>query len=161
MDSNANFQKKLKLVLAETSKFFKKLSDIFDGEELEIKDPIPQAATKRSKKGKTEKAEKLEKAESDKASSKRSKKKATSPKDPNAPKKPLTAFMLYTNYRRPDIMKSTPGMKITEISSAIGKEWKSMTDEEQQIWREKAKEDKLMYELKLYNYKKDQKISPK
>lgn len=54
-------------------------------------------------------------------------------------------------------MKKSQGMKITEISSAIGKEWKAMTEEEQNIWREKAKEDKLMYELKLFSYKRDKK----
>ena len=36
------------------------------------------------------------------------KKKVKKIKDPNAPKKPLTAFMLFTNYRRPMILKKNP-----------------------------------------------------
>jgi hypothetical protein len=30
------------------------------------------------------------------------------PKDPNAPKRPLTAFMLFTNWRRPQIVEESP-----------------------------------------------------
>jgi len=29
-------------------------------------------------------------------------------KDPNAPKRPLTAFMLFTNWRRPQINEENP-----------------------------------------------------
>lgn len=77
-------------------------------------------------------------AKSDKASEKGTKgkgkgKKQKAEKDPNAPKKPLTAFMLYTNKRRPEIMAKTPGTKITEISAAIGKEWTNMTGEEKDV----------------------------
>jgi hypothetical protein len=35
-------------------------------------------------------------------------KRAKKPKDPNAPKKPLTAFMLFTNWRRPQVLKENP-----------------------------------------------------
>jgi hypothetical protein len=157
MDSNAHFQKQLKQVFLETSKYFKRLSDIFGEEGFNGELPEAPVQSKRSKKAK-EKAAKSEKSENEKSTGKGSKKKQKVKKDPNAPKKPLTAFMLFTNFRRPDIMKKNVGMKITEISTAIGKEWKALTEEEQNIWREKAKEDKLMYELKLFNYQKDQKF---
>jgi hypothetical protein len=41
--------------------------------------------------------------------------------------------MLFTNKRRPDIMVKTPGLKITEISTVIGKEWKELTNEEKEV----------------------------
>ena len=40
---------------------------------------------------------------------KKERRKSTKTKDPNAPKKPLTAFMLFTNFRRPEIRKANPG----------------------------------------------------
>ena len=62
-------------------------------------------------------------------------------RDPNAPKRPLTAFMLFTNHRRPSLMKNNPSklnleesnlleVKITEISVEIGKEWRALSDAE-------------------------------
>lgn len=95
----------------------------------EISTPAP----KRSK-SKVDKSAKSEKSIPEKATGKGSrggKKKAD--KDPNAPKKPLTAFMLFTNKRRPEIMVKTPGLKITEISTVIGKEWKELTNEEKEV----------------------------
>jgi hypothetical protein len=41
--------------------------------------------------------------------------------------------MLYTNSRRPDVMAKNPGLKITEISTLIGKEWKELTEEEKNV----------------------------
>ena len=60
-------------------------------------------------------------------------KKAKAEKDPFAPKKPLTAFMLYTNNRRQDVMAKNPGLRVTEISAIIGKEWKELTQEEKEV----------------------------
>lgn len=93
------------------------------------KDSIAVPASKRSKK---EKSTKSDKAASEKNGKGKSKK-VKAEKDPNAPKKPLTAFMLYTNIRRPDIMKKNVGLKITEVSSLIGNEWKKLTEEEKNV----------------------------
>jgi len=84
-------------------------------------------------KGKSDKSSKNEKVISEKQAKANRRKKAKAEKDPNAPKKPLTAFMLFTNLRRPDVMKSNPGIKITEISTIIGKEWKELTQEEKDV----------------------------
>ena len=43
---------------------------------------------------------------------KKERRKSTKTKDPNAPKKPLTAFMLFTNFRRPEIRKANPGTSL-------------------------------------------------
>lgn len=83
---------------------------------------------------KAEKGVKGDKEAAEKNGSKGTKtKKPKAEKDPNAPKKPLTAFMLYTNKRRPEVMKQNPGLKITEISTIIGKEWKELTKEEKDV----------------------------
>lgn len=87
---------------------------------------------KKTKASKAEKSNKSEKAASEK-NGKSSKTKKKADKDPNAPKKPLTAFMLYTNHRRPEVMKKQPGLKITEVSSHIGAEWKALTEEEKNV----------------------------
>ncbi len=84
-------------------------------------------------KGKGGKASKAEKNGNDKPAKGKRQKKPKAEKDPNAPKKPLTAFMLYTNKRRPEVMKQNVGMKITEISTIIGKEWKELTMEEKNV----------------------------
>lgn len=98
-----------------------------------MKDDIASPAPKKSK-SRTEKSVKSDKAGSEKNGGKASKgKKQKAEKDPNAPKKPLSAFMLYTNNRRPEIMKKSSGLKITEVSSMIGKEWKELTEEEKNV----------------------------
>lgn len=99
----------------------------------ESKDDLSAPAPKKSR-SKAEKSNKSDKAASEKNGGKTSKgKKAKAEKDPNAPKKPLTAFMLYTNNRRPEIKKKFSDLKITEISTMIGKEWKDLTDEEKNV----------------------------
>jgi len=41
-----------------------------------------------------------------------------------APKRSLTAYMIYSNRVRPDLMKENPEMKITEVSKHIAERWK-------------------------------------
>lgn len=84
-------------------------------------------------KSKSDKSSKGEKVLTEKQVKANRRKKARAEKDPNAPKKPLTAFMLYTNKRRPEVMKNNAGLKITEISTIIGKEWKELTQEEKDV----------------------------
>ena len=161
MEEHSLFQKQMKQIFLETSKFFQRLSDIFDDNLDKLlaekgRQPKEQKATKQKN------STKNSKADNEKNGGKASKqKKQKAEKDPNAPKKPLTAFMLYTNARRPDVTKKSPGVKITEISSLIGNEWNDLTEDEKNIWREKSKDEKLMYELKLYNYQKEQKMDDK
>ena len=39
------------------------------------------------------------------------------------PKKAATAFMIFSNEKRPDLMKKYPDKKITEIASMLGEAW--------------------------------------
>lgn len=36
-------------------------------------------------------------------------------------------------FRRPEITKKQPGVKITEISTIIGNEWKDLTEDEKNV----------------------------
>mmetsp|Transcript_13424 Transcript_13424/g.15074 ORF Transcript_13424/g.15074 Transcript_13424/m.15074 type:complete len:220 (+) Transcript_13424:16-675(+) len=152
MEASTINQKQLKDILKETSRFFKNLCSIMEVEGFEEQESL----VSKKGRGKVEKGSKGDIKDGEKNGGRGGKgKKQKKYKDPNAPKKPLTAFMLYTNKRRPEVMKTHQGLKITEISTIIGKEWKELTKEEKDIWKEKHQEEKLMYELKLFNYKKD------
>ena len=120
-------------VFKETADYFGKVSKLFE----ELKG---QTALNIDEKPKADEAPKKKKKEKKK-------------KDPNAPKKPLTAFMLFTNHRRPQLLKEKPSIKITEVSCEIGREWKEMNEEQQNVWKKKAQDAKLEYELQIYNYK--------
>ena len=130
------------------SKFFHDLACLFDDY---LESPL-EMDKRESKKGKS-KSKKEEVKTEEKPIVKTKPKKKKRDKDPNAPKKPLTAFMLYTNNRRPHIKKDNPSIVITDISKRIGAEWSAMTDEKKKSWQEKAKELKVDYEMKLLKYK--------
>lgn len=44
--------------------------------------------------------------------------------DIQAPKRALTAYMIFSNRVRPELMKQNPEMKITEVSKHIAERWK-------------------------------------
>ena len=91
------------------AKFFNEVAQIFDKGASKLshhflEDSVTQ--DKKEKKKESSKAQKEEKKEAEsegKKTPKATEKKKKKEKDPNAPKKPLTAFMLYTNSRRPVI----------------------------------------------------------
>lgn len=41
-------------------------------------------------------------------------------------KKPLSAYMLYNNYRRPILRSENPDMTLPFLAKAIGEEWKEL-----------------------------------
>eukprot|EP00347_Sterkiella_histriomuscorum_P002698 403367152 len=71
-------------------------------------------------------------------------------KDKNAPKKPLSAFMLYNNFRRPQVKKENPQLTLPETSKVIGEEWNKLSESQKKIWQERARKAKLNYELLQY-----------
>lgn len=56
------------------------------------------------------------------------KKKGKKDKDVNAPKRAPTAFMLWLNETRKDILKEDPTMKVTEVAKRAGELWREMKD---------------------------------
>lgn len=77
-------------------------------------------------------------------------KKKKKEKNDNGIKKPLSAFMLFTNHRRPIVREEYPGkcksrlttfaadLKLVELSKIIGAEWGKLSDTQKQPWTEKA-----------------------
>lgn len=80
-------------------------------------------------------------------------------------KKPLSAFMLYTNNRRPIVREEYPGkcidrltnlsaeLKLVELSKIIGAEWGKLSETQKSIWTEKAQDLQLQYKIDVFNAK--------
>ncbi len=60
------------------------------------------------------------------APKKSKKKKVTSDSDI---KKPLTAYMIFNNFRRPSLRTENPTFTLPDIAKLIGEEWKNLNDE--------------------------------
>merc|ERR1719220_3374051 len=76
------------------------------------------------------------------------------PRDPNAPKKSLSAYMLYAASVRSKIVKENPDMAVTEIMREQSVWWKSLSEDEQQKWKNKAAAGKKKYEAQVARYMK-------
>lgn len=83
-------------------------------------------------------------------------KKTKKEKDPSKPKQPMSAFFLYSQERRADLLGE--GNNLLEASKIIGEEWKKMTEEQKRPYEEIAKENKEKYqqEMELYKQKKEE-----
>ena len=81
--------------------------------------------------------------------------KKKSKKDPNRPKKPMTAFLLFAGSRRGAIREANPGMKVTEISKELGKEWRAMGDKQKKPFSKEAAKLKKAYEKEKAKYDKE------
>lgn len=78
-------------------------------------------------------------------------------KDPDAPKKPITAFIYYNKHNIDVFKKENPDKKVNvaSICKESGKEWKTLKEDEKEIYLRKAIKDKERYEkeISLYNKK--------
>jgi hypothetical protein len=64
----------------------------------------------------------------------------------------MTGYFFYMCAMR-EVLKKEMGCKMTEISKAIGEQWKRATDEEKAIYKEKADVAKAGYQIDLQEYK--------
>jgi mRNA-degrading endonuclease RelE of RelBE toxin-antitoxin system len=73
-------------------------------------------------------------------------------KDPNAPKRALSAFFFFSNEKRPEVQQSHPEWKVGQIAQELGRVWKSLNEEDREIYEKKAQEDKERYaeQMKVY-----------
>merc|ERR1719471_1249700 len=76
------------------------------------------------------------------------------PRDPNSPKKSPSAYMLYAASVRSKIVKENPDMAVTDIMREQSVWWKSLSEGEQQKWKDKAAAGKKKYEAQLARYMK-------
>lgn len=81
------------------------------------------------------------------------KKKKKKKKDPNAPKKGLSAFMFFSQERRPDVKAKNPNIAFGEVAKKIGAEWKQLKDSKKAKFIKLANKDKERYVKEMANYK--------
>lgn len=65
--------------------------------------------------------------------------------------------MVMCSTERDSIRSQNPEMRFTEISRTLGERWKSLSEEQKQVYVDKANADKKRYELEMakYNDSKD------
>lgn len=81
-------------------------------------------------------------------------------------KGPLSAYLIFSNKRRPIIQQERPHLVITEISKLIGEEWGMLTAEQKDIYNALSVEEKANYQIKcekarrLYNQSNGAQAAP-
>lgn len=80
------------------------------------------------------------------------KKKKKKKKDPNAPKRPKNAYLYYCMEHRPKVKVVMPGLKPTEITTQLGKQWKELSVGDRGPFVEKAAADKVRYLAEVGDY---------
>jgi hypothetical protein len=62
-------------------------------------------------------------------------------RDPNAPKRALTAFIFFSNEKRPQLKADFPNLSVIEIAKRLGTLWRETDDKTK--WNDMAAQDKL------------------
>lgn len=68
------------------------------------------------------------------------------------PKRALTAYMIFSNKIRPELMKANPELKITEVSKHIADKWKALADGDKAALQKQAEALKVAYDKKKAEY---------
>lgn len=55
-------------------------------------------------------------------------------KSKNQPKQPDTAYICYWKSKRMELLSENPDMEPTLVSKEVGRHWKSLSEEERQVW---------------------------
>lgn len=64
----------------------------------------------------------------------------------NTPKRPLSAYILFCKDRRAQIKESHPEYKVTDITKALGEQWKSISDKDRKHYDNLASKEKERYQ---------------
>ena len=67
-------------------------------------------------------------------------------------KRPLNCFMLYSFHERAKVKQMHPTAKHQEISKILGKQWKALSDNEQEKYRKASKILKEMHDIEFPSY---------
>ncbi|ORZ24189.1 hypothetical protein BCR42DRAFT_402413 [Absidia repens] len=80
-------------------------------------------------------------------------------KNPLGPKHPMSGFLFFASYARPEAVRQHPKSNVGMISKVIAEQWKKMTDEDKKPWVDKAQADKARYakEMEDFNLAQEQK----
>lgn len=103
--------------------------------------PADHGAVHKSVVKKAEKEEKKEAKKVVKAAKKAGKKEAKKSAKAEKPLKPLTAYMIFSNEKRPELVKKFPDLPVTEIAKKTGELWKNADKEAYKAKAEKMKEE--------------------
>ena len=63
-----------------------------------------------------------------------------------APKRPLSPFIFYSQDARRIIKKENPGMHSKLIMKQVQKNWRAMTEEQKEYYKEQSKQNRNEYE---------------
>ena len=74
-----------------------------------------------------------------KKTTKKAAKKTKKKKDPNQPSRTNT-WMVYSNEQRPLVKAANPNAKFQDIGKIISAQWKALSEEEKQVYKDKANE---------------------
>ena len=74
-----------------------------------------------------------------KKSTKKAAKKSKKKKDPSQPSRTNT-WMVYSNEQRPIVKAANPNAKFQDIGKMISTQWKALSDEQKQVYKNKANE---------------------
>ncbi|CAH9092839.1 unnamed protein product [Cuscuta epithymum] len=110
---------------------------------------------------KKEKVENLIKLQKTKDEHKKKQKKEEKQTDPNKPKKPASSFLLFSKEERKKLVEEKLGTNPTSINAIISVKWKELSEEEKQVWSDKAAQAMEAYkkELEEYNNNKAREIN--
>ncbi|XP_057802606.1 high mobility group B protein 13-like [Salvia miltiorrhiza] len=75
--------------------------------------------------------------------------------DPNKPKRPASSFLLFSKETRKSLVEERPGVNNSTITALISLKWKEISEEEKQVWNEKAAEAMEAYKKELETYNKN------
>ncbi len=53
-------------------------------------------------------------------------------------KRTPSSFMLFSGFKRPQVRKENPELKMTEVAKLIGKAWRELDEKDRKQWKDKA-----------------------
>jgi len=71
------------------------------------------------------------------------------------PKRGLTAYMLFSQSKRPEIKAKNPNATFGELGKLLGEAWKAIDEEDKKPFTEAAAKDKIRYQKDLAQFKID------
>ena len=78
--------------------------------------------------------------------------------DPNKPKRAQSAYFIFSNDKRPELMeaakKNGGKVDVTVVSKELGKLWTEMSDKKKKPYEKKAELDKIRYKKEMEEYNK-------
>lgn len=136
-------------------------------EDVAVEKPTKSKTTSKSKKSKKNdtkgkdvqnqkqgdnKGETEEDTEEKESAKKASKTKSSKKKDPNAPKRPLSAYMLFCQDHREDIVKRNPGKSFGEIGMMLGAKYKALAQKDKAPYLAEAEKLRNQHKIDKKEY---------